>query len=685
LKNSIKGTDIFPENNILLLNNHAEEAAAFQKICRAKGNVSLASSLEQAFALLTKKFFNTAVICARMANYSHLRGLFKPNTSIIITGATQTELRRIARGWPHSLYVDTYLLPYFQEENTDFIRILETALDYSSLHNEVIDLRKSQELNKMEMDDAFLQIAEIKNVIENSVVTELERRISLESKYIWIKQEKQKIEHILKKLYLANDVTSLIDVVYDIKILVKASSISFYLLDENDTLGKYLKPLVWDDSIPSHEDLNQLTSKLDPQDFAASTVITGQDVIFPELLSDNDLPPRYSTQLKFPLKNILSVPIKHDKEVIGTLEVYNKSNRGRLIKAGFTNEDKQILHQLSEHISIAITKLNLIQYDALTGLLRPFPFFEKVIQKLKSDNKRHQEEQAFSLIMGDVDWFKNYNDRNGHEAGNRALQQLANTLKSSIREGDLLCRYGGEEFLFFLSGIKSKEETMTFAERTRKNIEDYYFINQEHQPRNNLTMSFGITFFTKADFDKDADITHKDLQKLVEQADLAMAEAKGKISSPIYPEQENEKYSEKNRICVFRPSQRGELARSEDSRFKNFPSQNEKRSYPRYLTSNSVILKNEFENSVTRTLNLSLGGLKIQTNRIVPKEEKLTLTLILGKKAFDCTGYVVYSYQENGDMAAFYTGVKFLDLTLNKRQILEKYVSSLAHQASRTG
>lgn len=684
MKNSTKSTIVSSSNNILLLNERVEEAASFQKICKAKGNVSLASNLEQAISLLTEKFFNTAVICSRMANYSQLRGLFTPNTSIIITGSTQTELRRIARGWPNSLYVDTYLLPYFPEDNTDFTRILETALHYSSLHNEVTDLRQSQELNKMEMHDAFHQITEIKSVIEKSVVKELERRISLENKYIWIKQEKQKIEHILKKLYLANDVTSLIDVVYDIKTLVKASSISFYLLDENETLGKYLKPLVWDDSIPSHEDLNLLLSSLDPKDFAASTVITGKDVIYPELLSDNDLPPRYSSQLKFPLKNILSVPIKHDKEVIGTIEVYNKSNQGRLIKAGFNDEDKQILHQLSEHISIAITKLNLIQYDALTGLLRPYPFFEKIIQKLQSDNKRHQEEQAFSLIMGDVDWFKNYNDRNGHEAGNRALQQLANTLRSSIREGDLICRYGGEEFLFFLSGIKSKEETMIFAERTRKNIEDYYFINQEYQPRNNLTMSFGITFFTKADFTSAGNIRHEDLHQLVEQADLAMAEAKGKISSPIFPDQADEKYSEKNRICVFQRSQKEQKDRLEDSRFKHFPTQNEKRRFTRYLTSNSVIMKNEFGNSVTRTLNLSLGGLKIHTNQLISKEKQLTLTLILGKKAFDCTGFVVYSYQENGGIPAFYTGIKFLDLSATNRQVLEKYVAALAQQASRS-
>ncbi len=143
----------------------------------------------------------------------------------------------------------------------------------------------------------------------------------------------------------------------------------------------------------------------------------------------------------------------HETDVIGVLEVYNKHHDGAVSPEGYTREDEQVLRGLSEHISLAMTKLNLIQYDALTGLLRPDPFFQKVVLKIQQRSKRRQEVDAYAMVMGDVDWFKQYNDRNGHEAGNRLLRELAAVLKSSIRDDDLLCRYGGEEFLFFLTGV----------------------------------------------------------------------------------------------------------------------------------------------------------------------------------------------------------------------------------------
>ena len=194
--------------------------------------------------------------------------------------------------------------------------------------------------------------------------------------------------------------------------------------------------------------------------------------------------------MKIPLQSLLGVPIMFDREVIGVIEVYNKTVKGKIVPEGFSRQDLQILRGLTEHIAIAMTKLNLIQYDALTGLLRPDPFFDQLLQKINTLSKRRREEGSHALVMGDVDWFKNYNDRNGHEAGNKLLRELADVLKNSIREGDLLCRYGGEEFLLFLSGITSAEEAMGFTERIRKNIEAYTFEKQEFQPNNNLTMSF---------------------------------------------------------------------------------------------------------------------------------------------------------------------------------------------------
>jgi len=552
------------------------------------------------------------------------------------------------------------------------------ATKHSHLIKKLKLLSHSQEQNKAELKEALSQITEIKSFIENSALKEIEKRISIEANYIWLKQEKQKIEDILIKLYRANDITSLLDIVFDIKVLVQASGISFYIIDKNGTRGKYLKPLVWNNLIPSHEDLSTLSVDLDSKDFAADTVLSKCAINTSEFEFDNRLSSRYINHLNYPLKNILSVPIKHDEDITGTLEVYNKIKNGNLQKDGFSKEDQKILRKLSEHISIAINKLNLIQFDALTGLLRPAPFFEKVLQKLRSENKRHEENPTYALVMGDVDWFKYYNDLNGHEAGNKLLRELAEILKSSVRGEDILCRYGGEEFLFFLNSMKSKEESLVFTDRIKKNIEDYYFENQESQPKNNLTMSFGVTNFSKDESPEWDNITLTIFKKFINEADKALADAKGKKSSILNPTKDPHEIQEKNKICIFRNLPE---AKSEESLHSISPGKQgfeENRKHPRYYTSATLISRNGFEIQVAMTINLSLGGAKISSEKQFPPGKKLDIIVILGKTALECKGYVIYSHKRETDLLSFHSGLKFSELSLNSRQVLRDHLSPIS-------
>jgi diguanylate cyclase (GGDEF)-like protein len=333
-----------------------------------------------------------------------------------------------------------------------------------------------------------------------------------------------------------------------------------------------------------------------------------------------------------------------------------------------------VLHGLSEHISIAMTKLNLIQHDALTGLLRPDAFMDKVIQKISSQSKRRQEEGSFAIVMGDVDWFKNYNDRNGHEAGNRCLRELAGVLRSSIRDEDLICRYGGEEFLFFLTGVKTKEEAMLLTERIRQNVEERYFPFQEYQPRNNLTMSFGVTVCIRNNDQLTTPLTKNEIKKIIHYADLAMAEAKGKKTAALRGE-EAEKIMTKNKVCLFRP----ELAKEEeklDLEAKERPFL-EKRRHERYFASTPLIYKENGSHRVTHTINLSLGGAKIPCDRNLSLHKIIDLFLILGEKASPLKGDIVYSEKGGGDYPSFYTGLKFLDLTPHDKLSLLAFFQTL--------
>jgi diguanylate cyclase (GGDEF)-like protein len=366
----------------------------------------------------------------------------------------------------------------------------------------------------------------------------------------------------------------------------------------------------------------------------------------------------------------------HDKEVIGVVEVYNNTRDNKTEGEGFTTDDQRILRRLSEHISIAITKLNLIQYDALTGLLRPEPFFEKVIQKLNLERKRQMEGSSYAVVMGDVDWFKNYNDRNGHEAGNRLLRELASVLKSSIRDDDLLCRYGGEEFVFFLSGLNTEEEANTFTERIRKNVEDHYFEYQEFQPNNNLTVSFGLTFFPRYRIKSWDAINKRNLKKLVNEADIALALAKGKRESVLRPFRIRNGASEKNKVCVFEQTEPEEQKKPDKIKQSGAKFIKERRKHERFHTSTLLIYKKQDFQRVTKTINLSLGGVKIPTDSQFDSQQTLDLTVVLGENAFQIKGDVVYSKMLGEDFLPYHTGIKFRDLSGKDKVILEDFFTS---------
>ncbi len=510
------------------------------------------------------------------------------------------------------------------------------------------------------------------------MIKESEKRIELEAKYLWFRREKKKLEEILKNLYIANDVTNLVDIVYDIKDLIHAGGISLYILEESEALGKYLKPLVWDDSFLPHPNFTKHVVFLDAQDFAASVGRYGHEINTSELIFDARLSKRYIERLRTPLRSILCVPLMHENQVIGVVEVYNKTNAR---KKGFSEEDQQILRTLSEHIAIAITKLNLIQYDALTGLLRPDPFFEKVIQELKFPKKRREEEASYALVMADVDWFKNYNDRNGHEAGNRLLRELATILKNSTREEDWLCRYGGEEFLFFLSGIKNVEEACRITERIRKTVEEHYFEFQEYQPRNNLTMSFGLTYFIRENSQAPDTFTKADLKRLANEADQALAEAKGK-HAPSLARRKKDESPPKNKVCVYFRKEPNELRKEALIRQYREKLVEERRKYERFYTSTPIVYKMNSSHEVTKTINLSLGGARISTDLKLPLAETLELILILGSKACLLKGDVVYSEKAKGELLKYHSGIEFKDLSSEDRKNLQDYFAFIRMKES---
>jgi diguanylate cyclase (GGDEF)-like protein len=169
--------------------------------------------------------------------------------------------------------------------------------------------------------------------------------------------------------------------------------------------------------------------------------------------------------------------------------------------------------RLAERAREAEFYKRLAQTDGLTGLYN-HRFFHQLLAVEISRASRFQ--RPLSLIMLDLDLFKAYNDVNGHQAGDRALRQLAWLLKHSSRSYDLIARYGGDEFAIILPET-NKKTAGEVAERIRVSIAKAPIEHAEVLPGGCCTVSLGI-----ASFPDDA-LEERDL---VREADRALYQAK---------------------------------------------------------------------------------------------------------------------------------------------------------------
>jgi diguanylate cyclase (GGDEF)-like protein len=126
------------------------------------------------------------------------------------------------------------------------------------------------------------------------------------------------------------------------------------------------------------------------------------------------------------------------------------------------------------------------------------------------------ETKSLTLILIDIDNFKNYNDNLGHQAGDLILCGIANLIKQFARRQDYVCRYGGEEFAVLLPNC-SKKEALNIAERIRQQVENYHFENENIQPSRKITISLGV-----ATYPEDANNS----SSLIDSSDKRMYQAK---------------------------------------------------------------------------------------------------------------------------------------------------------------
>lgn len=162
------------------------------------------------------------------------------------------------------------------------------------------------------------------------------------------------------------------------------------------------------------------------------------------------------------------------------------------------------LHRIAERLAIT---------DSVTGIYNHRHFQERLAEELA---RAERYGRFLSLLMVDIDDFKQYNDLLGHPAGDAVLKAVARLLTRSVRSTDIVARYGGEEFVVILLEAEKLQASMV-AEKIRARIEAYPFPNEEQLPNGRVTVTVGV-----ATYPDDAR-TKKDLIYL---ADMACYRAK---------------------------------------------------------------------------------------------------------------------------------------------------------------
>lgn len=205
------------------------------------------------------------------------------------------------------------------------------------------------------------------------------------------------------------------------------------------------------------------------------------------------------------------------------LQAINRGGVYRFLQKPFRSDDlKEVLKSAEEEFQ----RIHQVRVDSLTDVLTGLynrRFLKREFARLIELSRR--QEKQFSVVFADVDGLKIINDQCGHQAGDIILQSAANMLVQTCRGTDLVCRYGGDEFLIIMENAKA-DQAKRLIQRVLKNVEKVKQTNSQCQK---FTMSLG-----SASFPDDG----SDPERLIELADTRMYEKKhgeeGQASASVF-------------------------------------------------------------------------------------------------------------------------------------------------------
>jgi diguanylate cyclase (GGDEF)-like protein len=180
---------------------------------------------------------------------------------------------------------------------------------------------------------------------------------------------------------------------------------------------------------------------------------------------------------------------------------------------GLSDDDRLVLSAVASELAVAAENSRLYHLtkrlavtDELTGL-HNYRFFQQRLHDELDRARRYDKD--LSLLMIDVDNFKGFNDAHGHVAGDVALREVGDVMRRSVREVDVVCRYGGEEFAVLLPET-DPAGAFVVAEKMREAVSRFGFANTDGERTENLTISVGLASYPMHADDRETLLRHAD-------------------------------------------------------------------------------------------------------------------------------------------------------------------------------
>ena len=297
------------------------------------------------------------------------------------------------------------------------------------------------------------------------------------------------LQNFLERISSSDPAQTYNSIISNSKDLLRSERASLLLFDENSN------ELVLKAAIGLGTDPATINHVRVGEGVSGEVMETGQALMVEDVELSNVTPAPADRLYKS--KSFISYPIKIGGRKIGVLNVTDKSGG-----EPYDEVDLSLLEIIGPQVALALERAEWqerateFQLMSITDPLTALPNRRYLEERLSEElNRTKRYDYPMSFLMIDIDDFKSYNDNNGHQAGDLALQITAHCLKAALRAADVPARYGGEEFCILLPQT-SITEAGVIADRIRQRVATTHFPHGKAQPLGHVTVSIGVASYS---------------------------------------------------------------------------------------------------------------------------------------------------------------------------------------------